>query len=903
MSGVLPFDDDELRLRDAALRRLARRLSWSDADAEDAVQETWLKSLIAPPRDSQRRSAWLRVVVLHALGKIQRRRRNDRERLRRRAGPSEGPSPLDDLERETSGARVLDWLHRLDEPYREVLRLRYLEDLSTAQIAGLLGRREGTVRVQLKRGLDILRVRAGERAVQGHPRGAPRGERRFAALSLSWLRMRWATRGFALASGIAALLVALTIAPSILTRSTPEPVSSARTSKGDTVLAALALEEVRIPAASRVAAARPLLPASVTVPPVSAAAEAGSFVEGACYTDMREPVPAAEIWGAPHGGLGAGELLGHADAEGRYRMRVPPGIDWLWADEVIRAGDGSEQQRSGSLRVRLAGCRNAAPVELFFPQRLSIDLSGIVVDSTGAPVAGARVGTGDAWSDAPLLDERWQIHPHPSSATTDEHGEFRLRLFRQAHQDLCVVKPGFPPASQRVPAGVSRVSIPLPRAVVLGGRLVAPDRGALSGAEVLLELAEPLPQLRARTDEAGRFRFEQVPPGDFRLLAFPHEAGLSLIHEGRCAEGEARDLGDLEATGLHSLRGAAFEDGQPVPGWRVVLQEEALGRGVGEQTRTSTGADGSFEFKACPEGSYRVWLLEPGATDGPARTSLGGLRPGCAGVRLEAAKSCARIQGRVEESLRSTIQVYLDGALLPRTALLRSGPDGSFERSLPAGSYELTAVSRALGRWSVASLELAPGETRLVDCRAPPTGSLLIRLHPAPGFERSALRHLQGQLIGSGFSTTFQANGIAEQIDVEQGTIHFPTLPSGDYVALLYTGVAGSMGAEYRSARIEAGRQTELDVHFEPGHRVRVRCRSERALLDGEQLSCVIASKHGEVRFPASATVPGSLDAMLLFRKLLAAGSYSLRVESDRGLTGSLEFSVPGSERYELALR
>jgi hypothetical protein len=336
---------------------------------------------------------------------------------------------------------------------------------------------------------------------------------------------------------------------------------------------------------------------------------------------------------------------------------------------------------------------------------------------------------------------------------------------------------------------------------------------------------------------------------------------------------------------------------EPSPGWQS-------GRSDGRQIVASTADDGSFEFKACRASSYRAWLLEPAAPDGPARAARRDLRPG-RHARLEAAPASARIHGRVEGSFRSSFQVALDGALCPRPVLVTLAPDGTFERCLPAGAYEIIGISRELGRWSFASVELAPGETRSLDCRAPATGSLSIRLHPAPGFDRSVLRHLQGQLIGSAYSTTFRADrlGSAAEIDVEQGLLRFSTLQPGDYVVLLYTGSAGGQGAEYRSVRVEAGREIELEVRFEPGHAVKVHRGTERPLLDGERFSCVIASRHGEVRFAASADLPGSLDAMFLFRKLLAPGTYSLRLESDGGLAGSLEFSVPARERYELVLR
>ena len=49
-----------------------------------------------------------------------------------------------------------DAIDRLDEKYREVLVLRYLEQLSTAQTAGVLGVPEGTVKSRHARAIERL---------------------------------------------------------------------------------------------------------------------------------------------------------------------------------------------------------------------------------------------------------------------------------------------------------------------------------------------------------------------------------------------------------------------------------------------------------------------------------------------------------------------------------------------------------------------------------------------------------------------------------------------------------------------------------------------------------------------------------------------------------------------------
>ena len=57
----------------------------------------------------------------------------------------------------TEKSTLLEALIRLDDKYREAIILYYFEELSTVQIAGLLGLNESTVRSRLKRARDELR--------------------------------------------------------------------------------------------------------------------------------------------------------------------------------------------------------------------------------------------------------------------------------------------------------------------------------------------------------------------------------------------------------------------------------------------------------------------------------------------------------------------------------------------------------------------------------------------------------------------------------------------------------------------------------------------------------------------------------------------------------------------------
>jgi RNA polymerase sigma-70 factor (ECF subfamily) len=137
--------------------------------AEDATQQVFMKALEALPRYERRSqpfSAWLFVIArnqaLADLARLQRSKPVDPSELQRRHEPS-GPAEPDD-----HALGALDWIsdrellmfiERLPQAQRQALVLRYMLDLSTAQIAELLDRTPDDVRMLQSRGLRFLRRR------------------------------------------------------------------------------------------------------------------------------------------------------------------------------------------------------------------------------------------------------------------------------------------------------------------------------------------------------------------------------------------------------------------------------------------------------------------------------------------------------------------------------------------------------------------------------------------------------------------------------------------------------------------------------------------------------------------------------------------------------------------------
>jgi RNA polymerase sigma-70 factor (ECF subfamily) len=164
-------------------RRLAARLDPSDVVQEallDAAQRLgeYLRERPLPFYPWLRRFAWQRLLKLHrrhlTAGKRSARREEQRvlglpdesalELAQRLAAP--GTSPSNHLLREELRGRVRAALAQLPEGEREVLVLRYLEQLSVGEIAAVLGLSEGAVKMRRTRALhrlcSLLGIRPGE---------------------------------------------------------------------------------------------------------------------------------------------------------------------------------------------------------------------------------------------------------------------------------------------------------------------------------------------------------------------------------------------------------------------------------------------------------------------------------------------------------------------------------------------------------------------------------------------------------------------------------------------------------------------------------------------------------------------------------------------------------------------
>ena len=160
------FETEALASLDS-LYRTALRLTRAPADAEDLVQETYLKAFRAA--DSFTPGTNLRAWLFTILHNTARNRARDRARdtvavdsevveraaeVPARGGPAETPETL--LLRDTLAPELQAAVEALPDAFRQAVWLRDVEEFSYAEIANMLSIPVGTVMSRISRGRRLL---------------------------------------------------------------------------------------------------------------------------------------------------------------------------------------------------------------------------------------------------------------------------------------------------------------------------------------------------------------------------------------------------------------------------------------------------------------------------------------------------------------------------------------------------------------------------------------------------------------------------------------------------------------------------------------------------------------------------------------------------------------------------
>ncbi len=132
-------------------------------EVDDLVQEVFLLALrqLHALRDISRFGAWLATITRNRANDYFRKSIPD-ERVTEPVEENHAASRSNDHAAEQQAAMILTVVRALPEPYREPLILRLVEGMTGPEIAARTGLTHGSVRVNLCRGMQLLREKLAE---------------------------------------------------------------------------------------------------------------------------------------------------------------------------------------------------------------------------------------------------------------------------------------------------------------------------------------------------------------------------------------------------------------------------------------------------------------------------------------------------------------------------------------------------------------------------------------------------------------------------------------------------------------------------------------------------------------------------------------------------------------------
>jgi len=178
LAGETELYEIIMRRYNQRLYRVARAILRNDAEAEDVMQDTYVRAYehLGQFAARSRFAAWLTKIAVHeALGRMRDRGRlqeleamapNEAEEIL----VSEGDSPEQQASNTEMGHLLEDAILSLPAAYRTVLMMRDIEEMGTTETAIALELTEDNVKVRLHRGRAMLRKELYARAVGGRTR-------------------------------------------------------------------------------------------------------------------------------------------------------------------------------------------------------------------------------------------------------------------------------------------------------------------------------------------------------------------------------------------------------------------------------------------------------------------------------------------------------------------------------------------------------------------------------------------------------------------------------------------------------------------------------------------------------------------------------------------------------------
>lgn len=141
--------------------------------AEDVAQEAFLKAFASLHKlqDRQKFGSWISVIASnHAVDLLRKQKKISlSDNMETYGGEAHGDNPTECWEKEENIREVREALALLEPEEREILVLKYFNELSINDIASLLAAPAGTIKSRLFRARDKVRLLLQPRSTEKRP--------------------------------------------------------------------------------------------------------------------------------------------------------------------------------------------------------------------------------------------------------------------------------------------------------------------------------------------------------------------------------------------------------------------------------------------------------------------------------------------------------------------------------------------------------------------------------------------------------------------------------------------------------------------------------------------------------------------------------------------------------------
>lgn len=446
------------------------------------------------------------------------------------------------------------------------------------------------------------------------------------------------------------------------------------------------------------------------------------------------------------------------DLTGAYRVGPLPAGNW----RLVVEAEGYARTRTEPFTMPERA--TAGPLDVVLV--LGASVAGVVLAPDGSPAAGASVqsGEGNGWMQR-MADEGEET----VSARTNTDGRFRLEDLAAGALALTADHEDHAPSAElalTIEPGLrlDDVVLQLRLGGTIEGEIYGQD-GKPSAGRMVNCMVPPFGSGRvSKADEGGRFRFEQLEPGSWQVMAMPEQFGRGgeedMDEDDFFSQMKMATVQVAEGEVVHVVLGAAPANPVRLNG-RVRAGEEAISGALVSLVAEGENVLGNLRIaRTDDEGAFSVELERPGTytiqvqiESGNAHAEFVEVVPEAETHHVELDVPVGSIEGRVlgpdgEPRAEVAVRARREG---PASAVSLIGLSGEAEHTAEDGTYTLrhlapgtyTLVAGAsepfegggtFGTALLAGVELEEGATlRGVDFRLEEAGRVRGRVVDATG--------------------------------------------------------------------------------------------------------------------------------------------------------------------------